>query len=81
MKITHSWSECDAPLVPGVPAQVLYPPDAGKASGTHITLHFDHIVRDKSSLHRAFAVAGDVRTGVFRQGMKWRWRVLFQRFQ
>lgn len=37
VKITHSWGECDAPVVPEAPAQALNPPDGGKASGTRIT--------------------------------------------
>ena len=40
VKITHSWAECDAPVVPGVPAQALDPADGGKASGTRITFHW-----------------------------------------
>ena len=40
VKITHSWAECDAPLVPGAPAQALYPSDGGRANGTRITFRW-----------------------------------------
>jgi hypothetical protein len=40
VKITHSWAECDAPAVPGPPAQALDPADGGQASGTRITFRW-----------------------------------------
>ena len=40
VKITHSWSECNASVAPGVPAPALYPPDGGQARGTHITFRW-----------------------------------------
>lgn len=36
VKITHSWAECDAPAVPGAPAQAIYPIDGDKANGTRV---------------------------------------------
>ncbi len=40
VKVTHSWQECDAPVVPAAPAQALYPVDGGQASGTRITFRW-----------------------------------------
>jgi hypothetical protein len=40
VKITHSWAECDAPVVPGPPAQALYPSDGGRANGTRLTFRW-----------------------------------------
>jgi len=40
VKITHSWSECDAPVVPAAPAQALDPVDGGHANGTRITFRW-----------------------------------------
>jgi hypothetical protein len=40
VKITHSWAECDAPVVPGPPAAALDPADGGQASGTRVTFRW-----------------------------------------
>jgi hypothetical protein len=40
VKITHSWAECDAPVVPLAPAAALDPADGGQASGTRITFRW-----------------------------------------
>ncbi len=41
VKITHSWNECGADVIPGQPAKALYPPDGGKADGTKITFRWE----------------------------------------
>jgi len=40
VEITHSWAECDAPVVPGATTQALYPADGGKANGTRINFRW-----------------------------------------
>jgi hypothetical protein len=40
VRVTHAWTECPSPVVPGKPTAAIYPPDRGFSDGTKFTFQW-----------------------------------------